>query len=544
MRDRLPWIGRILGALGVVAGVLFGLLQLLRLLADFSETWVLIPGISSIVLLALWIYLDWDGLIRVVSRRGMVGQLVSWLMVLLVAGILVLVNFMSSRHHWEKDITEGSVHSLAQQTQDALDSLEQPVSVVAFYAEWDPYSDGLLERDAIRRLLEKYRDHSDAFTFELIDPDIERRRAELRGATQNGTVFVIVGEREERLIKPDESALTNALIKLSRDTSRAVYFLTGHGEHEIQGMGADGLSELSGKLSQTGTVVDEIDLLRTGTIPEDADVLVIAGPIKPLQPGEVRLIAEFVEVRGGGLLLLQNPGTDSGLEGLLEEWGIRVGRDLVVDVDPLRLSMVGDYATIIADRGYHEITQDLGIPARLQGARTVSPVAGSAHARELLSSGKAAWAETDLEAVEVAYDPEVDELGPVAVAAVTEVARSAAPRAGDDDSADGEVAAHAPEAAHDHASDEELAPVVVFGDSDFASNAGFNQLGNADYALNSIAFLMHEEDLITIQARDEADRPLEMSGLAVALVFVIAVPGMTLVVFGAGIVAWIRRMAR
>ncbi len=40
------------------------------------------------------------------------------------------------------------------------------------------------------------------------------------------------------------------------------------------------------------------------------------------------------------------------------------------------------------------------------------------------------------------------------------------------------------------------------------------------------------------------DRPLEMTGLEVTLVMVIVVPGMTLVMIGAGVVAWIRRMAR
>ena len=60
MRDSLPWIGRVLGALGVVAGLVFAMLQMLSLMAGFSPQWVMFVGIGAVVLLAIWIYLDWD----------------------------------------------------------------------------------------------------------------------------------------------------------------------------------------------------------------------------------------------------------------------------------------------------------------------------------------------------------------------------------------------------------------------------------------------------------------------------------------------------
>ena len=276
---------------------------------------------------------------------------------------------------------------------------------------------------------------------------------------------------------------------------------------------------------------------------------VLPGPTRALLPAEVQVVRDFVEVRGGGLMVLVNPGVENGLEEQLAAWGVTLGRDLVVDVDPMRLSLVGDYTTIFADPGYHEITGELEVPAILGGARTVHPAEGNAHAQTLLRTGKAAWAETDLESMEAAFDPEVDELGPLPVAAVVEVpVRDApAPPLADDDSAeDGDADAPTPAEVHDHdhGDDEKLAPVVVFGDSDFAANGSFSLFGNADLVLNSIGFLIQEEDLITIRARDKEDRPLEMTGLEVALVMVIAMPAMTLVVIGAGVVVWIRRLAR
>jgi hypothetical protein len=546
MRDSLPWIGRVLGALGVVAGLIFAMLQMLSLMAGFSPSWVMFVGIGSIVLLAVWIYLDWDPIVRVVSRRGTIGQLVSWLLVLLVGGILVLANFMSSRHYWEKDITEGSIHSLSDQAVDVLTALDQPVTITGFYRQMDSSGDAVRQRDTFRKLTERLQVHSELLTVELIDQDIEPRVAMDRSVFQNGVVFIECGEREERIILPDENDLTNALIKATRDDRKTIYFLAGHGEHTIHGMESDGYGDLRERLSQSGFELQELELFKTGIVPEDADALVIAGPTAPLLPAEVERIREFVEVRGGGLMVLLNPGTESGLDGLLAAWGIELGRNLVVDVDPMRLTLVGDYTTIFAEPGFHEITRELEVPAILGGTRTVRPATEGEHGAELLRTGKAAWGETDLDSLEAAYDAEVDELGPLSVGAVVEVPRvvGSPVATGDDDSADGDAEdAHA---GHDHGADDEgqRAPVIVFGDSDFAANGSFSLFGNSDLVLNSVSFMVHEEDLITIRARDEEDRPLMMTGLQVALVMVIAVPGVTLLVIGAGIVAWIRRMAR
>lgn len=546
MRDSLPWIGRVLGALGVVAGLVFAMLQMLSLMAGFAPSWVMFVGIGSIVLLAVWIYLDWDPIVRVVSRRGTIGQLVSWLLVLLVGGILVLANFLSSRHYWEKDITEGSIHSLSGEAVDVLTALDQPVIITGFYRQMDSSGEAIRQRDAFRKLTERLQLHSEQLTVEMIDPDIEPRLAMDRSVFQNGVVFIECGDREERIILPDENDLTNALIKATRDDRKTIYFLAGHGEHTIHGMESDGYSELRERLGQSGFELQELELFKTGVVPADADALVIAGPTAPLLPTEVELIREFVEVRGGGLMVLVNPGTESGLDDQLAAWGIELGRNLVVDVDPMRLTLVGDYTTIFAEPGFHAITRELEVPAILGGTRTVRPTADQEHGAELLRTGKAAWAETDLESLEAAFDAEVDELGPLAVGAVVEVTRTASspPPSGDDDSAGDDVAdAHA---GHDHAADDDepRAPVIVFGDSDFAANGSFALFGNSDLVLNSVSFLVHEEDLITIRARDEEDRPLMMTGLQVALVMVIAVPGVTLLVIGGGVVAWIRRMAR
>lgn len=63
--------------------------------------------------------------------------------------------------------------------------------------------------------------------------------------------------------------------------------------------------------------------------------------------------------------------------------------------------------------------------------------------------------------------------------------------------------------------------VVIFGDSDFASNAQFYATGsiNGDLFLNAISYLAEEEDLLAIRPRDKAKETLSMSQGQADLIF-------------------------
>ncbi len=544
MNPKAVWTGRVVGALGL----LLGLVVAFRYVITTTPSDLFLGlGLSAIVMIAAWVYLDWDLIAAVSGRRGTRRQAGSWLMVALGLGIAVLVNYLSYRHHWDHDITQGSIHSLSQQTVDVLDALEAEVQITGFYKQLDSTGEAFRSREAFDQLASRYADRSDLVSVKVIDPDVEPREAIERSVFQNGVVFVTYGEREERVIMPDENDLTNALIKATRDATKVLYFLAGHGERAIGDSSPAGYSELTERLEATGFEVKALELYRTGLIPADATVLVIAGPQTALLDSEVPLVRDYVERRSGALMVLLEPEVDSGLEPLLEGWGFEIGDDLVVDLEGQ--AMVGDYSTIFAELGHHTITAELAVPALLQQARTVGAAESRFDVQVLLKSGRGAWAEKDLEDLEMSFDAEVDEPGPLDLGAITEVARvdvAAVEPAADDDSADGEAAEATPPPLPD-LDDEDAepgAPVIVFGDSDLASNGTLALFGNSDLTLNAFSYMTRETDLITIRAREEADRPIHLKRWQVALVGVIAVPGITILVMLGGVIAWFWRLAR
>ncbi len=562
MSVRTTWIGRLVGIFGFLMGTV---VSFRYIITSVPSNLFFGLGMAAIVMIAAWLYIDWPLLASVMGRRGAKRQAGSWLLVALGLGIAVLVNYLSYQHSWEKDVTEGSIHTLSQETLDVLDGLDNPVTLIGFYRQAGA-GDALNLREAIEDLTERYAKHSDQITVELHDPDLEPQLAIERSVFQNGVLFVACGAREERIITPDENDLTNTLIKVTRSGQKTIYFLSGHGEHDIQDTEMLGYASMTEKLGQAGFDVQPLELYREGMVPADATLLVVAGPEMALLPTEIPLIRDFVERRGGGLMVLLEPETDSGLEPLLASWGITIGHDLVVDLEGQ--AMVGDFTTVFAEYGHHRITEDLAVPAILYHSRSVTPAEGATTVRPLLHSSRSAWAETDLESLELSFDEETDTPGPVTVAVVAEVPRVEGPAPkpptppADDDSAD-EPAAEAAEDAHaghdheghDHAGHDDplgleaddadaSATVIVFGDSDLGANATLGLFGNADLVLNSVSYLAKEEDLITIRARDEADRPLQLTSVQVGLVGIVALPGTFMLVLLMGIVMWFTKLAR
>jgi ABC-type uncharacterized transport system involved in gliding motility auxiliary subunit len=256
-------------------------------------------------------------------------------------------------------------------------------------------------------------------------------------------------------------------------------------------------------------------------VPEDTAVLVVCGPEKDVIEPELDMIKDFIEA-GGRALFLVDPQTASSLNPFLEQYGIRLGDDVVID----RLSRLfgGDYLMPIpTEFSDHPILHGFNVSPFFPVVRSVSFVAQpGAQTTWLLRTGEQSWAETDMEALrqgKAALDPE-DTPGPISLAAVSEINPAAPP---------------------EHGSDAEKAAIVVFGDSDFVSNARINLSGNADLFMNVMHWLGKEETLMAIPPKKKEFSPLVMTASefrVLALLSIIILPG---IMFAGGIAAFIRR---
>ncbi len=427
-------------------------------------------------------------------------------------GILFVLNWFVYNNPKNWDVTEDKTNTLAPETIQALESLPEPVTAVAFYSSVSP--------ESATELLEKFKSNSNGkFDYQFVNPDTDPVAAREAGITGDGKIMLVMSEQREIANFASETELTKTLIKLINPETRVVYFLTGHGEATLD-FGDVSLSTAKSTLESKNYTVNSLNLLAENKIPDDALAVVIAGPQKPVSETEVQLLKQYVDA-GGSLIVMEEPilltefgdSADPLAEYLAQDWGIVLNDDIIIDLSSQQL-----LNAVSASAGQHPITNNLSanylvIMPQTRSINLTTPT-DSVIQTPLLLTSQNSWGEvnfTSAESTEVSFDPEADLPGPLIMASV-----------GENTATDGRV--------------------VVFGNSYFATNDMFDVYGNGNFFVNSVDWAAEQENLINITPNTPTARtfipPNQIQLLIILLGSILIIPG--LVVF-AGISSWLAR---
>ena len=291
-----------------------------------QAAWV---GLALVVLYTLG---QWREIVEYFRRRQARYGAVATVGVLVALAIVVAVNYLASRQNKRWDLTASRQNSLSEQTVKVLQSLTAPVKFTVFDKQTD------LER--FRGRLTEYSYNSPQVSVDYIDPDTRPIVAREFDIQAYGTVVIDYMGKRERVTSDTEQDLTNGLIKAMSTMERKVYFLQGHGEKEPNRTERDGYSAVSGSLRRDNYMVERLVLAQMKEVPDDATVVLIAGPTTDLLDTEAEAIRRYL-ARAGKLMVMVDPllGPQAApmpnLEGIVKEWGVTLGNNVVVDLKPL-----------------------------------------------------------------------------------------------------------------------------------------------------------------------------------------------------------------
>lgn len=519
---RFAFIGLILAGIGCIATGLLALVEGTTALKLFTPAdpalitrWLAISAGVLVLGLALYGVLNPAGVGRFLSGRQARYGSNALIMSLAFVGILVVINVLVFQNPKSWDFTEGQQHTLAPQTLQALDTLPAKVEAIAFFS---PQS----ATDTARQLLNDFKSNSKGkFDYRFVDPNADPVLARQYGVTGDGKIVLVMGKVSETASYADETSLTQAMIRLISPETRVIYFLTGHGEPDINGSGQTSLSRAKQTLTNKGYTVKALNLAAENKIPDDAKAVVEAGPTHPLLDQEVSTIKAYVD-KGGSLIVLEDPtvftsigsGPDPLADYLKTAWGITLQNDVVIDLTSNQpfTAISSSYSTS-APITQHMTTvsimpdsRSLAVDKTLPQNVTVTP---------LILTSQQSWGETDLASLkatsQIAFDPATDYAGPLTLAA-----------SGQDSATQGRV--------------------VVFGSSTFATDKGFDVYANGDVFTNSVDWAAQQSDLINITPRTPVSRtfdpPAQLPFLAILIGSVVLLPGLVVV---AGVSNWLAR---
>ncbi len=482
--------------------------------------------IAGGVLVLLSIAAKFQDIQRGLGRRSARFGVNSATSIALLIAVLAMVNYLGAQHQKRVDLTSQQVYSLTEQSLNVAQQVNQDLHIKAFY----PGGDYVPTRD----LLRLYSDRNKKITFEFIDPDKQPQVAQQYRVTaygdfnnpmtgqsfRYGTLVLEMGDKTQRIEKQSEAVreedVTNALMKIVKGERKTLYFIQGHGEHNLDSTERNGFNSTRMALETENYIVKPLNLASEGKVPDDAAVVGMIGPATEPFPNELELLDGYLK-KGGSVLIMLDPAPSASVSDFLKKWSVDVGDNFIVDATGVgRLFGAGPTVPLVTNYGSHKITERFNVMTFFPLVRSVSPVVppvDGLNVETLISSADRSWGETDMKSAEATLDESKDLKGPVPLAVVVTK----------------------------DLGENKKSRLIVFGDSDFPTNGFFNLQGNGNLFMNTVTWLAQDEGFISIRPKNPDDRRLTMTEAQGRLLSYFSILLLPMGILIAGVSVWIKR---
>lgn len=246
------------------------------------------------------------------------------------------------------DISGNRLYEVSSTTTDLLDSLDKDVELILIG------EDGKLDERVVK-FTQKYASLSPHLSYTHIDPVAYPSVLETYETTSNtivvrceetGKQTIVYGSGFEgytgAMVTYDPNAymssqvlqevnfdgegqLTAAVNYVTSEITKHVYTLTGHSESELS-------TSLASLLEKAGLTyeAEAVNLLMTGEIPEDCDLLIINVPATDLSADELEMLLDYLSA-GGDMLVVMDASDLPNFNTLLETYGLSMQQGFLGD---------------------------------------------------------------------------------------------------------------------------------------------------------------------------------------------------------------------
>ena len=453
------------------------------------------------------------------------------LLILIITVICIGINLaIENANITDIDVTKDKVYSLSEKSQDIAKSLDEDIEIMLINM-------GESEEDFVK----KYNSLNDRIKIEVID-DLASRTdlTDTYGITADTSVIIVKnGDREKILSSSDlytydystyqtkdttEEAITNAIISVTTDEKPVIYNLTGHNKYD-----SDYIYFFSQDLENEAYEFNDLDLLTTGSVPDDCSVLMITTLEEDITEVERDEILDYIN-KGGKIILFSDPnatGKDMpNFQDVLDEYGVTISEGVMLEQDSDRMLYGSPSAILVTVSSYTSVTKetDMNMNACFMTSGKID-IADSEELEELgveaetlATTGENSFYRTDYSIEDSDMTDADEELGYATVGALLK-------KTVDND---------------------KTSELIVYANNMFITNLtitssqGYSYVldyyNNEDLAMNSIAYLSDRDNMITIRKDVEVSTytVTEQQNIII-LSIIFAIPVLIVII---GIIIW------
>lgn len=509
-----------------IIGIALGLI-IVAFIGSMRIYGLIIIGFGAVLLITIALIYFSTVLAAFLSRTGRYGTN-SLIMLSAFIGIILLINIISFSNNQRVDTTATQQFSLATQSKNLLEDLDQPVKATAFFREdMASFPDVvraqqmLARRAKVEDTFSEFNNRNSLFTFEFIDPDLNPEIARNYGISSYESIVVEdkssgstnLITRTDDIYSELEQDLYTSILVTSGQERRKVYFLSQHGEANVNRTDSDGLSSLKDSLEAFNYEVLPLRLSVTAekvNVPDDAALLVIAGPSGELPETHRHALDNYLNgmdsednprIEGARMIFMGEPDMSESFRAFMKNWGVLFGEGYILDQDrsdpvtPQRLR-VGSYNPVAPE--VQQIVRPRGVPLSvsfMQGATSVLVADdGLRLPVEIARSSPNSYLISDIERTEPITSGEDPDPNGVFIPAY--YMQSV-----------GQVGSPIPTSA---APQHQISQMVIFGDVDFIKNTFVGSGSGESLFLNSANYLLGDFSLISIHNRQSVFREFNL----------------------------------
>ena len=468
-------------------------------------------------------------------------------LIVLVIAIAVIINMIAGQlpeNIRNIDISDNRIYEISDTSREILKDLDQEVTFTV-------YAEKSSTDDMIKTFLDKYTALSDKITVEWVDPVLHPSELTENDVSED-TILISCEDTEKSttvafsdILVTDEYSyyttgsssatefdgegqFTSAVNYVTSDSQKKIYYTTGHGEATFS-------SSVTDLLEKNNMTQEELNLLMTGEIPEDCDLLFMYSPATDITEDEQTLLKDYIAGGGKVYITLSSESTEDtpNLDALLSAYGMTPADGYIADMSR---NYQGNYYYIFPEiSAYDEMAEGLAsnmvLLINARGMTITDPEADTITVSSFMDTSDQGYAVTEESQTEGTYS-----LGAVATQTLSAADTS------EEEEKDSSEETDASEDTED--SEEELEEgrlTVLAADSLINSQVtdSFTTLENLDLFMNTISANFDDVENVAIEAKslEVTYNTMQHAGV-ISLLVIFGIPVVILVF---GFVRWWKR---
>lgn len=473
-----------------------------------------------------------DKFIQVIKNKWLRSVTLTLLLVAIIICVFLAINYAVEKANFaDFDFTKEKVYSISKETKDKLGNLDTDVTISLYNMS-----------EYVKDFAYQYARLNDHITVDEVESLTSKTEWKTEYGVEESSSFLIVAteNREKYLddydfstydyttyeqIDTTEEAITNGILDVVTTEKPKIYFLTGHNLYSNSYF-----QYLQTDLIDEANEVEELDLMKTGKVPDDCNTLVITVLKEDIKELEKDCLINYIQ-NGGKILLLLDPNLDNvkltNFQKVLDEYGVSISNGIIFEGDTNKMELGSPNFVISTINSNSSITKNISMDMNvcLINAGKLNIVSSEELEKKNVTSeilatvSDKAFYRTDLEN------------------------SSLSKIESDEDAANSVVAAMLSKEIDENTSSK----LIVFANTVFATNTqipvstqyymyALEFCNNKDVILNSISYLTEREETITIRKNLETvNYDVTEFQNRIVLTIIFGVPVLIIII---GIIVW------